>query len=88
MEILHKQREGKYSAVVYEGAISNGLHHIVRCKDGSKIVVRNNNFQLLKQPDFTDMPKTPLGYRNEVGTGHTLQEAQTLARHTIEDQSK
>ena len=83
MELMHNQKEGKSKAVVYEGASSDGLSHTVRCKDGSKVVVHDSNLQLLKQPDFTNIPKTPLDYRNEVGTGLTLQEAQTLARPTV-----
>ena len=34
----------------------------------------------MDQPDFSKFPKTPLDYRNDVGTGFTLQEAQALAR--------
>ena len=83
MELLHKQKDGKRAAVVYKGARSDGLSHNVRFKDGSKIVVYNINLQLLKQPDFTNIPKTPLGYRNKVGTGITLLEAQTLARPAV-----
>ena len=83
MKLFYKQKEVKSVAVVYKGATSDGLSHTVRCKDGSKIVVHDSNLQLLKQPDFTNIPKTPLDYRNEVGTGLSLQEAQTLARPTV-----
>ena len=83
MELLYKHKEGKSVEVVYEGSTSDGLSHTVRCKDGSKIVVHDSNLQLLKQPDFTNIPKTPLDYRNEVGTGLSLQEAQTLERPTV-----
>ena len=34
--------------------------HKVCTKDGSKFVVHNSNFQLLNQPDFANIPKTPL----------------------------
>ena len=64
MELLYKQKEGKSVAVVNKGATSDGLSHTVRCKDGSKIVVHYSNLQLLKQPDFTNIPKNPLDYRN------------------------
>ena len=72
MKLFHKQKEGKGTAVVYKGASSDGLSHTVRRKDGSKIVVHDINLQLLKQPDFINIPKTPLDYSEKVGTGLTL----------------
>ena len=44
--------------------------------------IHDSNLQLLNQPDFSNIPKTPLDYRNEVGTGLTLPEARALARPT------
>eukprot|EP00957_Ditylum_brightwellii_P007740 585496-Ditylum_brightwellii.AAC.1 len=42
--------------------------------------VHDSNLQLLDQPDFLNIPKTPLDLRNEVGHGLSLEEAQALAR--------
>ena len=83
MELLYQQKKSKSSAVVYNGANSDGVSHTVRCKDGSKIGVHDINVQLLKQPNFTNIPKTPLNYRNEGGTSYAMQEAQTLVRSTV-----
>ena len=65
--------------LVYEGASVDGILHTIRLKDNTKISVYDINIQLLDQPSFLNMPNTPLDYRNEVGTGLTLDEAQDLA---------
>ena len=80
MELMYRDGQGKNLPVVYEGENSDGLLHSALIEDGSKITVHESNLQLLDQPDFSNLPKTPLGYKNEVGTGLSLEEAQALAR--------
>ena len=82
MEVMYNYGQGESRAVAYEEASADGKSHTVCIKDGSKFVVRNNNLQLLNQPDFANIPKTPLDYRKEVVTGLPLPEAQDLARPT------
>eukprot|EP00957_Ditylum_brightwellii_P008398 635975-Ditylum_brightwellii.AAC.1 len=42
--------------------------------------VHDSNLQLLDQPDFSNIPKKPIDFRNEVGHDLSLEEAQALAR--------
>ena len=76
---MYNDGQGEIQAVAYEGASADDKSHTVCKKDGSKFVVHDSNLQLLNQPDFANIPKTPLDYRNEVGTGLTLPEDQDLA---------
>ena len=80
MDLVYRDGQGKNVPVVYEGASADGMTHTIRLADGSKLPVHDSNLQLLDQPDFSNIPKTPLEYRNEVGVGLSLEEAQTLAR--------
>ena len=80
MELTYNDGQGESRAVAYEGASAGGKSHTVRTKDGSTFFVHDSNLQLLNQPDFENIPKTPLDYRNEVGTGLTLPETQALVR--------
>ena len=82
MELTYNDGQGKRRGVAYNGSSADGKSHAVRKKYGSKFVVHDSNLQLLNQPDFANIPKTLLDYRNEVGTGLTLPEAQDLARPT------
>ena len=66
-------------AVVYEGDSSDSLTHTIRLEDESKLQIHDINLLLIDQPDLSNFPKIPLDYRNDVGTGLTLQEAQALA---------
>ena len=79
MELTYNDGQDGSRAVAYKGTSSDGKSHTVRTKDGSKFVVRDSNLQLLNQPNFVNIPNTPLDYRNEVGTGLTLPEAQALS---------
>ena len=83
MELTYNDGQGEIRAVAYKGASADVKSHTVRTKDGSKFVVHEKNLQLLNQPDFKNIPKNPLDYRNEVGTGLTLPEYQALARPTV-----
>ena len=82
MELTYNDGQGESRAVAYEGASSDGKSHTVLTKDSSKFVVHDSNLQLLNQPYFANIPKTPLDYKKEVGTGLPLPEAQALARPT------
>ena len=77
--IWYNDGKGNRSMAVYEGADASGTLHTVRLQDGSRLNVNQAHIQLLEQPDFSNIPKTPLDYRNEVGTGLSLEEAQALA---------
>ena len=80
IDLMYCNREGKNVPVVYKGARANGLLHAARFDDGEKLTFHDSNLQLLEQPDFSHIPKSPLDYRNEVGTGLLLEEGQALAR--------
>ena len=80
MDIMYRNEQGKNLPVVYKGASADGLIHTARLEIGMKMTVHDSNLQLLNQPNFSNIPKTPLDYRNEVGTGLSLEEAQALAR--------
>ena len=80
MDLTYRDRKGESVAVVYEGASDDSLKHTILLEDGSKLHIYKSNFQLIDQPALSNLPKTPLDYRNEVGTILTLQEFQSLAR--------
>ena len=80
MNLLYCCGNKEIETVVYEGASADGLLHTIRLEDNTQISVYDSNLQLLDQTNFSNMPNTPLYYRNEVGTGLTLGEAQDLAR--------
>ena len=80
MDLKYRDGEGKSVVVVYEGDSADSLAHTIILEYSSKLQIHNNNLQLIDQPDLSNFPKTPLDYRNEVGTGLTLQESQSLAR--------
>ena len=84
MNLLYCCDKKEDDTVVYEGASEDGLLRTIRLKDNTKLSVYDSNLQLLGQPSFSNMPNTPLDYRNEVGTCLTLDEVQALARpHTL-----
>ena len=69
----------RYSVtVVYEEASADILTHTISLEDGSKLQIHNRKLQLNDQTNFSDLSNTPLDYRNEVGTGLTLQDSQYL----------
>ena len=80
MNLLYCCDKKEDDTVVYEGASEDGLLRTIRLKDNTKLSVYDINLQLLDHPNFSNMPNTPLEYRNEVGTGLALDEAQALAR--------
>eukprot|EP00957_Ditylum_brightwellii_P015263 1149997-Ditylum_brightwellii.AAC.1 len=66
MNLVYQDGKGNDITVVYEGASAVKLTHMVRLQNGTKMDVHDSNFQLLDQPDFSNIPKTPLDFRNEV----------------------
>ena len=72
MNLAYRDGMAKSVAVVYEGASADSLTCTIRIEDGSKLHIHDSNLELIYQPDFSKLPKTHLGYRNEVGTGFTL----------------
>ena len=80
MDLVYRCGKGNNVTAVYKGASADGLTHTVRLENSTRVDVHDSNLQLLNQPDFANIPKTPLDYRNEVGNGILLQEAQALTR--------
>ena len=80
MDLFYRNVAGKNISEVYEGDSANGIKHTIQLEDGARLDTNYSNLQLLDQPYFSNIPKTPRGYRNEVGSGLSLQEAQALAR--------
>ena len=60
MELTYNYGQGDSRAVAYEVSSADVKIHTVCTKDGSKFVVHDSNLQLLNQPDFANIPKTPL----------------------------
>ena len=71
MELIYRDVMGKSVTVVYEGASDDILKHTIRIEEKSKLQIHNSNLWLIDQPDFSNLPKTPLDYKNELGTGLT-----------------
>ena len=80
MDLVYRDGKGNNVAAVYERASADELTHTVRLENGTRVDVHDSNLQLLNQPGFANIPQTPLDYRNEVGSGISLHEAQALAR--------
>ena len=80
IDIMYCDGQGNNIPVVYGGASAYGFLHTDRFEAGAKLTIYYSNLQLLDQPDFLNMSRTPLDYINEVGTGLLLEEAQYLAR--------
>ena len=84
MELFNRGGAGNNISAVYEGASANGLKHKIRLEGGARLDTTDSNLQLIYQPDLSNIPKTPLDYRNEVESVLSLQDAQDLARpHTL-----
>ncbi len=76
---MYLDGHGSSETVVYKGAMPDGKRHTAQRQDGSKLVTADSHLRLLDQPDFSNIPSTPLDYRKEVGTGISVEEAQALA---------
>ena len=75
MDLFYRDRDDKNISAVYTEASANVLKHTICLEDGSRLDPNNINLQLLDQPDFSNIPKNPLDYRDEVGSGLSLQES-------------
>ena len=64
MELTYCDGMGNSEAVVYEVASADILTHTIRIEDGSKLQIHDRKLQLIDQPDFSNLPKTSLDYRN------------------------
>ena len=80
MDLFYRDRAGNNISAVYEEASANSLKHTIRLEDGDRLDTNDSNLHLLDQTYFSNIPKTPLDYINEVGSGISLQKAQASAR--------
>ena len=76
MEIVYRDRAGKNIPAVYDIASEKHIKHTIRLEDGARIDANDINLQLIYQPGFSNLPKAPLNYCNEVGIGISLKESQ------------
>ena len=75
LNLLYLDGSGNSQIIVYEGVTSDGLHHLVRTKEGKTI---HTPEAYMDQPNLSNIPKTPQDYCNEVGIGLTFKEVQEL----------
>ena len=78
MDLMYLEGEGESVPVVNEGASADVLLHTAFFAYSSKLAVHDSNLQILDQTNFSNIPKTPLDYRKEVGPSISLKEAQDL----------
>jgi hypothetical protein len=78
-DILYTDGEGNQERVVYKGATPDGQWHTLQLSDASKLVTPGSHLHFLKQPNFTNIPSTPLDYRRKVDIRLSKEEAQHLA---------
>jgi hypothetical protein len=78
-DVLFTDGKGSQARIVYEGATPDGLWHTLHRDDGLRIVTPASHVSLLDQPDFSNVPSTPLDHRREVGIGISKEAAQELA---------
>ena len=72
IDLIYCNVQGKHIPVLYERDSADVFLHTACFEDGTKLTVHDSNLLLLNQPDFSNMPKTPLDYRNEVGTSLSI----------------
>ena len=80
MDLLYRNGEGKSVHVFYKGDSTNGLLHTLHIKEGSNLNVYSSDLQLIDQSYLSNITKTPINYRNDVGTVLSLDYVQALAR--------
>ena len=73
VDLFYRDRAGNNISAVYEGDSANSLNHTIRLEDGARLDTNDSHLQMLDQQDFSNIPKTPLDYINEVGSGISLQ---------------
>ena len=64
INLFYHDGAGNNLSAVYKVANDNGLKHTTCLEYGARLDIHNSNLQLLDQPDFSNIPKTPLDYRN------------------------
>ena len=69
--------------VVYEGVSTDSMSHTIRRHDGTCLDVHDSYLRLKLQPDLSNIPLTPLAFRNEVDVGILKEKAQDLVRPRI-----
>jgi hypothetical protein len=65
-DVLYTDGSSSQSRMVYKGATPDGLWHTLRRDDGVKVVTPPSHVQFLEQPDFSNIPSTPLDYCENV----------------------
>jgi hypothetical protein len=75
-DVLCTDGKGYQEMVGYKGATPNGQWHTLQQRAASKLVTHGSHLCFLKQPDFTNIPSTPLNYRRLVDVGLSKKEAQ------------
>jgi hypothetical protein len=79
MSLIFLDGAGQSETVVYKGVMPDGLTHTIRLQDGTRLNVHDVHLHLKLKADLTNIPRTPLDYRKEVGKGITKEEAEALA---------
>ena len=59
------------------------MSHTIRQHDGTRLTVHDSFLHLNLQPNLSNIPSTPLSFRNKVGVGIYKEESQALARPRI-----
>ena len=72
--------KGMAETVLYKVASSDSMSHIIRRHDGTRLTVHDLYLCLKLHPDLSNIPSTPLAFRNKVDVGIYKEEAQALAR--------
>ena len=80
MSLSYFDGKVKSEIVIYEGASHDGLSHTVRKEGETRFIVHDSNICLKIQPGLSNIPSTPLAFRNEVNTGISKKESQAFAR--------
>ncbi len=62
-DVLYINSAGSQEKVVYKGATPDGLWHTLCKQDSSKNVTPLSNLRFLDQPNFLNIPSTPLEYQ-------------------------
>ena len=75
--------KGMAETVVYEGASTDSMSHRIRRHYGTCLTVHDSYLRLKLQPDLSNIPSTPLAFRNEVDVGISKEETQALVRPCI-----
>ena len=79
MDLIYHDGMGKIVELVYKGSSADSLIRTIHLEDGSNIQINDNNLHLIYQPDFSNLPKTPLDYGNEADTVLPIEDSQALA---------